>query len=143
MRTENERPRSESAENEVAPAPRADAESGPARSVDTLLTAVATASGVALVGAALRDDARALVMIAGLEGSVVIVILGGIVAMFGALRARVMLALLAPILVTQLAILMSRSIPWRAPIGLELLGLGLTGFLATQMRALLKAKLQL
>ena len=67
-----------------------------AQTLDSVLSAAVALAGAALIWAAVRQSPRAFVLVAGLEGSVVILVLGAVLAMIGGLRARTMLALLRP-----------------------------------------------
>lgn len=107
------------------------------RDVDSPLAAAVTVGGVALVASALRRDPRALIMYAGLEGSVALVLVAAALAVLGGLRGRSMLAILAPIVALQVAYLSFRGIAWQAAAGVELAGMGAIGFAATKLRPLL------
>lgn len=114
-------------------APAGQAADEKARTVDSALSGVVALAGAALIWAAVRQSPRAFVLIAGLEGSVVILVLGAVLAMIGGLRARTMIALLAPIVILAFLYMYSRSIPWLAPIGLELGGMGVAGLVGARL----------
>lgn len=114
-------------------APAGQAAGEKARTVDSVLSGVVALAGAALIWAAVRQSPRAFVLIAGLEGSVVILVLGAVLAMIGGLRARTMIALLAPIVVVAFLYMYSRSTPWLAPIGLELGGMGVAGLIGARL----------
>jgi hypothetical protein len=112
----------------------------PARDLDSPLAAAVMVAGVFVVAAALRRSARALIMYAGLEGSVALILVAAALAMLGGLRARTMLALLAPIVALQIGYLWLRSIPWLAAAGVELTGMGAIGLAGTKLRAFLASR---
>ena len=114
-------------------APAGQGTSVKAQTLDSMLSAVVALAGAALIWAAVRQSPRAFVLVAGLEGSVVILVLRAVLAMIGGLRARAMLALLAPIVVVAFLYMYSRSIPWLAPIGLELGGMGVAGLIGARL----------
>ena len=105
------------------------------RDNDSLLAAVVTVAGVSIAASAARTNPRAFIMIAGLEGSLALLLVASALGMLGGLRARAMLALLAPIVGLQIAYLSFRSIPWVAPVGAEIAGMGAIGLAGTKVRA--------
>lgn len=117
-----------STQSPTAPAPDTAPPPAPAGRLDTSLDSTFAAAtlfaGVVLAATAHHYNKRAFILFAGLEGSVALVILGAAVAMFGGLRGRAAILSLAPVVALQVAYLVWKGLPWMAPLGIDLAGIG-------------------
>lgn len=97
------------------------------RTEDRTLGAAATIVGVGLVTTALRHDPSALQFQAGMDGAVVAVVVGTILARLHGLRFRTALTLMAPIVAVQMLVMRAVGYPVAPGAGLELTIIGMLG----------------
>jgi hypothetical protein len=97
------------------------------RTEDRALGGALAVVGALLVLTALRRDPGALLFQAGMDGAVVAIVVGTILAMVHGLRYRTALALMAPILAAQTLVLRAVGYPVVPGAGLELALVGALG----------------